>query len=278
MAAPAKYEAAIFFDNDKSQRLNVSIICLRNMQIVEINETYGPPELKFDTDPLKSYIESLGTNHYVNMLRWGAIEKDAYDPVSGIQETHMEAGRGWLAETAGKRRAALFDWDRTITVFEGYISTKDAHMYIEWGIINGLFTRDQYLEDMLVYLCGGTARINALRLFIAALANAGVDIYVLTNNTGCGNDHYNEMVSALFGDLPHNIICGKDYRFNKGIAIARMPRFVGNICKDLPRLRGAATRKNLTRRRRGAVARRQTWKSRTLGRRGARRAARSNRR
>jgi hypothetical protein len=242
MAAPAQYEAAIFFENDKSQRLNVSILCPHNMQIVEINETYDPPELKFDNDPLQSYIESLGTNHYVNMLHWGAIEKDAYDPVSGIQETHMEAGRRWLAETAGKRRAALFDWDRTITVVEGFVSTKDASPYIDWGITNGLFTRDQYLEDMLTYLCGGTARITALRIFISELVSAGVNMYVLTNNTGCGNDTYTEIVSAFFDEVQHTIICGKDYRFNKGIALVKTSGFVGNICREMPWLRGGARR------------------------------------
>jgi len=276
MAAPAivPYKAAIFFDNDETQIRSVERYCNKQITLVKIPEsTTG--FIRFDTSPLSDYILGFEGNRYLEFARtYLGLPDDHYDPLSGIQESHMDTARTWLETTSAVPRAAFFDWDRTISVFEGFLdlSHPKSKPFVE------AVGFDLVLTDMITYICGGIERRDALRLFFNELVSAGVDLYVLTNNKVCGSDFYTQVVKNLFGEIPVKIICGKMFGFEKGFALTKTPR-MEQICEDVFLFGGYRRRsKNLTRRRRGAAARRQTWKSRTLGRRGARRAARSNRR
>ena len=179
-------EAAIFFDNSE---YNISLpngVCplCRDVLCVKIRETSeAAPTLKWDESPLKDYTESLGANTYVDVCKI-VVRNEGYDPVSGIQAREVDVFTNWLKDTAHIRnRAAIFDWDRTITMVEGIhflmnsanvsdIRSK-AIAYIRETQTSLPLYKDHYeplisqldalpdctASDILIYLLGGEARL-----------------------------------------------------------------------------------------------------------------------
>ena len=235
----ADYEAAIFFDNADNHINQVRTSCPYNVKLVKVNETapyydirgirHSKPVYALDQEPLKSYLASLGDNLYHQMLLNFQYTDDTYDHVSGINDANLATGRAWIASTADKApRAAIFDWDRTITVFEGIVPVKDPRLlpYFEKFITETGITYEQFLKDAVLYFAGGATRLEKLRTFMRELHAAGIAIHILTNNDGCGEEYYTDLVKTFFGDIPYSsIICSKDYRGDKGKALFSTPRF-----------------------------------------------------
>lgn len=123
--AASQYEYAIFFDNEPKRIDEVEQYC-KNIQCVKINETAERLLMTKFTDPI--YTEFLArnditkeTNQYYNYIS-RAVYKDALDLLSGINPENVDTLNSWIEETNGKR-AAIFDWDRTLTVFEVVLVT-----------------------------------------------------------------------------------------------------------------------------------------------------------
>jgi hypothetical protein len=79
-------------------------------------------------------IESLNPNAYVDLLKSHHIDTDAYDPDSGIEQNHIRILNRWLTNTKDSKehRAAIFDWDRTLTKVEGFYPLykgQERHMF-----------------------------------------------------------------------------------------------------------------------------------------------------
>jgi hypothetical protein len=199
-------KAAIFFDNNDIQLENVKEAC---SHITTIKVAESSPEcisIKFRDEPLASYIESLGSNLYLQSLLKMEIDQDVYDPLSGITKEHIVKFNLWEAKTRHHgERAVIFDWDRTISKFEGFYPVQ--------------FTTYAWLESALEYLCGGKERLSMLRDFIQRIDELTIRIYILTNNTGCKDEDFPKYVYQLFEGVPVEIICGMDYGFHKGIAL-----------------------------------------------------------
>lgn len=88
-------QSAIFFDN-KKEHLDEVFTKHRNIKLVKIPDTEPEPNNPINSGPLKSLIESLGTNVYVTMLQEKGIDHDAFDPVSGIETKHIQVLNRWL--------------------------------------------------------------------------------------------------------------------------------------------------------------------------------------
>ena len=206
-------EAAIFFDN-KREHLDEVYSKHRDIKLVKIPDhkgSYFPPALSMESGPLKSLITSLGSNAYVDLLIDHAIDKDAYDPVSGIEQNHIRILNRWLTQTKGyKHRAAIFDWDRTLTKVEGF-----------YPLYKG---NERYMfEDTLLYLFGGHKRLLKIRGLFQHLTDEGVEIFILTNNEASTTLFYKRMIHVLSPHIPlKNILCAtRLYQGDKGEAFER---------------------------------------------------------
>jgi len=140
-----------------------------------------------------------------------------YDPVSGIQETHVDQVDTWMQRTSGNR-ALLMDWDRTISLFEGYFGDDEGSLPAD---------RTRYYEDLLLVLLGGASRLDMIRRMIARAHAADIELFVITNNGGCNDPRsgFNNFVTHLFGSIPYTMICGRDFGGHKGRALDANPRF-----------------------------------------------------
>ncbi len=127
--AKESYEAGIFFDNDKGHRQDVSMGCHRfTTPTVFESPSWSSFGMLIDTREGSPYAEFIATLSPQGkdaalvvqklILREGGT-KENYDIRSGIQEDQIQELQTWLEQHEGKRLAAVFDFDRTLSVMEG---------------------------------------------------------------------------------------------------------------------------------------------------------------
>jgi hypothetical protein len=219
-------QKAIFFDNDKKKIEQVRKACGNIITLVEVQETSssGPFEY-FGTKWMNHLRNRLADKTYFDYLA-SLGQTDTLDKFSGIQKRHLDALEEWIKTTADyPRRAAIFDWDRTLTMFEGF----------SLNFYEGLS-----YEPVLRYLLGGDVRYQALLSMFQTLHALNIQIIILTNNGACGspdNEDYRlffqEMSKELLYTIPFTLICSR-YTANghKGVAIRQDPRFTGCVAQQ----------------------------------------------
>jgi len=261
---------AIFFDNNQESIDNLKDNC-EHVRLVKIDETSPDAKLVSFYDPdFASYLASLSPNSYVDLMKVVSTN-DAYDKRSGIQDKHLPIFTNWLLRTPKYLdRAAIFDFDRTLTMVEGFSKfpsfSKLKETLLNWLIqardSNVLFRRgyqtkidqllalpDPTIHDMVVYLMGGETRLSMLRKLFQTCVSNNVIIVVLTNNTACSGTLFDEILHELFQDIPYTKVCSNAAR-GKSQFLADDPRF-GNLC-FLDIYSGGAHRTRKTRKRQKA--------------------------
>ena len=267
----ADFQAAIFFDNARDHIDQVNQSCPKNVLAVKVAESVGIfydengrkvpyPVIPFDSTPFISYLATIGPNVYQRFLASCNYVADSFDQISGISATDIETGQGWLRDTTGvASRAALFDWDRTLTKFEGNYDLKHPMIapYLErFYAAEPAQSYETIINDAVIYFCGGAERLASLRAFMRQLSDAGVSIFVLTNNGNCGLEFYNDLTRAFFQDIPFaGAICSRHVKNprtlrtgDKGVALVIRPRFKA-ICT---RYGGARKKRGSTKKRRAS--------------------------
>jgi hypothetical protein len=229
-------ETAIFFDNDPHKIKQVSQSCGNIIKGISIPETAKKFAVTL-IDMTRILQGSPKALQYLNFLKTSTNETyEPYDSVSGIQQVHIDEANQWLGETTGLRRAAIFDWDRTISMTEGIIPLYDKSQFS--------------YEDWLAYLCGGDSRMEMLRSFMRSLYINNVEIIILTNNGSCGDPTnpegaaiFKNLVNTLLQGIPYTLICSYfTAAGDKGVAIRKNSRF--STCKVTSGGRRRKTKKN----------------------------------
>lgn len=223
-----KYGAAIYFENDPEQIKQVEVFCTtKNFDIVEIPES--PREtLKQDLANVTVAVRSNPNNLYVKMKSkisqyHKILPTEHYDPRSGIQQVHIDRLRTWLARTSEERfRVALFDWDRTITMFEGVTLLEPNAVDFKDAEGSPVYPVGQIREDTLRFALGGAERLASIRQAMTLLWKNNVDIVIITNNQGCSdsNPYYLALVNQLFQGVPYSVLCSLPYQASKGRALS----------------------------------------------------------
>jgi len=289
------YEAAIFFDNDTNNfyepKKGVCEVCPEDdkMRCIPINETKNIQKCKWDEEPLKSYIKQFGNeNIYLNALRI-LYDSDKLDVVSGIQDYEISTLNDWIEETEnlGDRRAAIFDWDRTLTMFEGLVLGRGSvrnllQQFIKMTPLKSAkhdslqdFTKEITSEDILLYLLGGEERLAKIREMFQNCYTNQISIYILTNNgLAKDNDSYSEILAKLFDGIPYTLIWSGDGQ-GKGIHLKKLSKFK-KICGEPISTEGGNSKK-LSRRSTKRIRRSSTKSRRTKSRRTKSRRTKSKR-
>ena len=194
-----EYTSGIFFDNDADHITAVghcsSIKCIK---VGAIEDSGTPLTAKFpryvdyyhllSDDGQFVYDEMLDTSFYMD---------EQYDPQSGIQAKHVEDCREWLEATKDEeKRIALFDFDRTLSLFEGIDQRIPERRYVT-------------IEGYSNYLFGGKKRVQMLKDMLDMLVDKNVTIKILTNNGLCGspNKIIEKLVNTLYTEA--EIICSR---------------------------------------------------------------------
>lgn len=252
---PGKYTSAIFFDNDADKIENVDEICPSITGHLIPETEYPYPPTKFTDEPLKSVIQAAGShrNTYVKYLNASNINEDYYDQLSGFDsDVHGPLLNSWLDGLEVPEDAiVLFDWDRTITKFEGFyyppifreLSQNPRARHFLRGV-----TEELFIEDALRYLLGGDERLTAFRDICQKIGERGVTIGILTNSGSCTTDYFKLFVDLLIPSEVDNlfILCSRPapFRGNKGLKLKSIEHF-SQLC---PAFGGGYKRRRKTKR------------------------------
>jgi hypothetical protein len=234
----AKYKAAIFFDNDNKNILTVSsgFSCITAVKIPESEPFAAPyyksyPQMLLTQEPLASYVERFQDNSYYQFLIKSRIRDDTYDELSGIKQVHIDLLNRWIGDTKNKgERVAVFDWDRTISLFEGAIGHANE-AYTTQSEFEAVGINDPNpVESTLLYLCGGPERLAMLRGMFNTCRQNGVDIIIFTNNASVLNMPL--FREAVYGITPGiKVICSANptldpsIKGNKGLVLKTDEQF-----------------------------------------------------
>lgn len=199
------YDAGIFLDNDKTN-VDTVALCGGSMKTVLV-PCQEQAWVSLQSVEMYEYVASLSpegreaamTIH--KMARIFGSEFERYDKESGIQEEHVKIVEDWVASQRvggkNKRLAALFDWDRTLTVIEGLYSfgteglagapaVLEEHLSI-YPTLKYVIERWNTMTPRAVaeYYFGGPRRVKMLQNMFDYLYSENVDIFVLTYNPIC---------------------------------------------------------------------------------------------
>ena len=243
MAAAALAPAIIYFDNDGRMISRVSSVC-PTIRAVQVDESTPHNPKHPRTSPiLDQLLEHVPASNPYRQFVSAVSDSEGYDPVSGLNDAHFAMVNAWIAETEGSpTRYAIFDWDRTISKIEGFILPPSPHSIgqtVEWAkpLVSGVrraaitFLEEITPDHVLEYLCEGQERVTKLKTMMANLVSAGIEIVILTNNPGCKETSFLELVRALMpaGYEGDPRICSQNSGGDKGAALAADARFAG-VC------------------------------------------------
>jgi len=238
------YTAAIFFDNEQNNITSVGSICptITSIKVPESERKniYSPayPIIKYNQSPLKEYIIINGfeTNGYYRFCLGAGQVDDTFDSVSGLKQEHSAILSNWIQSTdPTTKRVAIFDWDRTITLFEGILGGNQASTLNELFEKYGVSDDPNPVESALLYLCGGAGRLGMLRGMFQNCVNNNVDVIILTNNNSASGVPFQEIIRGI-APSARVIVSGShtleyDIRGNKGKVLERDPYFI-TLCSN----------------------------------------------
>lgn len=178
----SKKSKVYFFDNDinnftDSYRCNgvQGILCNDSHHLKNSNWFITPYKFKKYLNGLNKGARYYG--HYIQK-KDGC---DSYDPKSGIKISHLN----FMVRKADptKIKAFIFDWDRTLSKFEGIyaICNKVTQLIKTFQLQNKVF-----VHDIAEYYLGGPKRIVALQNFWKWCKMNKISIYILSSNPSIG--------------------------------------------------------------------------------------------
>lgn len=242
------YDAGIFVDNDEKNVVRVAT-CGLNMKtiLVPMNET---PIVNLTSPEMMEYVSTLSpegqeTTRIIHRMSYAVNNPtEMYDAGSGIHVEHVEEIKNWVLgmrkEDSTKRLAALFDWDRTLTIMEGMWSFGSDGLA---GFPRALLPHFESFPDLvsvmenwnrvtpkglIEYYCGGPERVNMLQDMFDFLYDNNVDVYVLTNNPSCKNNLrlLEELMNVLTRNRRVGYVCSNiEMGLDKKKAVQRNSRY-----------------------------------------------------
>ena len=180
---------SFFFDNDqdnfhdKHLVTNVKPILVHDTKPIHYDagdEVYTTPRSYF------KYCQSLSEGAQRYCMRMNSLdESHGYDPGSGITIPQIEHFTKLVLSKPPRQQeihSFIFDWDRTLTIFEGLYAVTPSVK----EMLNSISLHDINISDVASYYFGGLARIEKLQQLWKAMTSRGIEIWVLSSNPAVG--------------------------------------------------------------------------------------------
>lgn len=239
ISEPNLNKPILFFDDDKLNIENMKQCKNAIGILVKDRDIY-----------LHQYL--LAGNMYAKILSKYNIQ-DPHKASRAITQSYIDLIDKWILQTKSlKKRKILFDWDKTLSQCSGlYIPNDidlaeerlkkiDERLSLEKNLsrsreleeeqqINKSIINVTYLNDMLIYLLGGTERMNMIRNIIQKLLDLNIEVYIVTNNPNSQRENaYNRQVFVkMLAEIDtrltdKNLISSSDTNNDKYAAIQNM--------------------------------------------------------
>lgn len=181
----------LFFDNDpknfeeiKNNALPIECIHVEEIPIHAFELHYNSYKL----NKWNRYVKWLEDNVDIEK----SLESDT-SPSKALNDNHIAYIKKWANNTNEmyKQRYVLFDWDRTLSMWEGfYTFNNDRKPFIKI-IANGrnyFKLDDLFAEDMITYLLDNeTHRLEKIKNLISELLDKNIEVIIVTNNSSLLN-------------------------------------------------------------------------------------------
>ena len=115
----------------------------------------------------KKYPKNLYVEH---LLKTDHFEKKYF---GGLSVSELE--KITHAATQNEIKSIIFDWDRTLSVCEGFLNVQ--FLLKEWNM-----ELDTFFQHLIPYLLGGTKRNQAIKSMFMALSESVPHVFIITNN------------------------------------------------------------------------------------------------
>lgn len=163
--------AILFLDND-SEHITDLTKHIKYLEVVKVDDILPN---KFATTPMprRSYTKYfVGKKNKYAILN-ERVGDEPYTPSNGITNGNIKTITTWLKTSASATtKIILFDWDRTISVVEGFIGTTKI---------------SEFLPDTMEYLLGGETRVKVLKTLFKTLHASEVHVFIITNNSAASS-------------------------------------------------------------------------------------------
>ena len=188
-----EYNRALFLDNNIDYIMAVSEC--PGITIIKVSESEVLQDATSEAfQELRKKLSPEGELYVSSLLKF--TNDIAYDPSSGIQDSHIIEIQQWVSDMKSKSMdplAILIDFDRTLTMMEGIIGSGTTGLQ---GTKNNLRKRlgntrkknvEAYesvkIEGLVETLLGGPERLRKIQSLFDFLYDYGVDIWILSNNS-----------------------------------------------------------------------------------------------
>jgi hypothetical protein len=212
-----KYSGGVFIDNNAKHIAEIGAQRFKNMLPVLVNETKNLQPLPVNDPVMEKYFARFPGNNYAEFIKTNTKD-DTFDPLSGVPKIYLDDTEKYIdtlikANPTG-RYYVIFDWDRTLTMFEGFIPPDICYAQSYKCKADS----KEWWQHMLEYLFGGKERLTMIRDFITKMIDKGVDIFILTNNGICARTMFLVLVKALHeGIKKDHILCSRPKGGDKGL-------------------------------------------------------------
>lgn len=205
---------ARFYDNSEDNIINFQ----KNLPIVKsilVNDSIPNERLQNIVNDPKIYPSSFENNKFAiyNLSEGGEI----ITPSRGLT-IYMIYDIIITYQQKALHKYLFLDWDRTISVTEGFICPYKPELFRDHGI-------DNY-EDILEYIVGGKERVNLLRNMYITITNNNTKVFIITNNGSSSKNNkgnrpeFLKIIQLMFPNFPEeNLISSYDFHGDKVISL-----------------------------------------------------------
>jgi hypothetical protein len=182
---PLDKPVVLFLDNDSSKFVGAKRL---GIQTLGISQTVRNPLLRGKTGSLT--YSTQYKKRYPQQFQQQFQQTEQTLPSVGISKNDIEYVKEWVHEHHDQRKILLLDWDRTISIKEGFSIVEDK--------IPPRVPGNNNIEKYTKFILGGPERYQYMKEFFIDLHENGVEIFILTNNGYCQKDNSDPKEKMLF--------------------------------------------------------------------------------
>ncbi len=211
----------------------------------DFNTSFTPDEKESTLDKIKRFKEKHTENNW-NLPMMYYKTNSEYDSEysiyyqNALTKDHFDKIIEWANIGSKQKRFVIFDWDKTITLFQEFIpdlikskiknnkkvekklytynysvSTLPSTNFYEKLVEILLEKENEYINQEVLFYLGGKERLKYIKDMINKLFEKDIGVYILTSNENCRShkDYFERFLQNINEKFNKNhIICSMDYK------------------------------------------------------------------
>lgn len=185
------HKPILFFDNDKNNFKEIIQDSQLPIECIHVEEEPISAIYLYDNLP-KTNKYAIWIKNNINM-NYFKSENTKLPPSKALDDDNINYILNWAHITNGmyKERYVLFDWDRTLSMWEGFYTFEKDTIPFRRMFHNGkneFILRPAFAQDMITFLLDDeNNRLKKIRELIGFLLDQNIEVIIITNNSSLLN-------------------------------------------------------------------------------------------